>query len=92
MPKRNSKQKRKKQSEDVNQIAHRLVKQSTERPIKEPEAPLTQSQISQFMSQMGKKGGKIGGKRRMEKMTAEERSAVALKGARARWGSATKEV
>ncbi len=45
----------------------------------------TKSEISRIMSEMGKKGGKIGGKRRMETMTSEERTAVALKAARARW-------
>ena len=40
------------------------------------------------MSAMGKKGGKIGAKRRMVTMTPEERSKVALKAARARWGKA----
>jgi hypothetical protein len=39
------------------------------------------------MSQMGRKGGKIGGKRRLETMTDEERTAAAQKAARARWGS-----
>lgn len=47
----------------------------------------TSEQISSFMSSMGKKGGKIGGKRRLETMTAEERSAAASKAAKARWGS-----
>jgi hypothetical protein len=43
------------------------------------------SLISRVMSEMGKKGGRIGGKRRLETMSAEERSAAALKAARARW-------
>ena len=33
--------------------------------------------ISQVMSEMGKKGGRIGGKRSLETMTPEERSARA---------------
>lgn len=33
--------------------------------------------ISQVMREMGRKGGKIGGKRSLETMTAEERSARA---------------
>jgi hypothetical protein len=33
--------------------------------------------ISQVMSELGRKGGKIGGKRSLETMTAEERSARA---------------
>jgi len=35
--------------------------------------------ISEVMRQMGRKGGKIGGKRSLETMTAEERSARAKK-------------
>jgi hypothetical protein len=35
---------------------------------------MKQSLISQVMSLMGKKGGKIGGKRSLETMTPEERS------------------
>jgi hypothetical protein len=35
--------------------------------------------ISQVMSEMGRKGGKIGGKRSLETMTPEERSARAKK-------------
>jgi hypothetical protein len=37
------------------------------------------------MSAMGKKGGKIGGKRRMQTMTPEQRSQIALKAAQTRW-------
>jgi len=37
------------------------------------------------MSEMGRKGGKIGGKRRLETLTAEERSDLASKAARDRW-------
>jgi hypothetical protein len=41
--------------------------------------------LHNIMSSMGRKGGRIGGKRRMETMSKEERSAAALKAARARW-------
>jgi hypothetical protein len=82
-----SKAKRKKKrapQEDVNQFAHRLGQQSVAEQGREPDT-ITKAQISQLMSQMGRKGGKIGGKRRMETMTSEERSQVALKAAKARW-------
>lgn len=39
---------------------------------------------------LGRKGGKIGGKRRAENRTADELSAIGRKGAEARWGK-TKE-
>jgi hypothetical protein len=35
--------------------------------------------ISQVMTELGRKGGKIGGKRSLDTMTAEERSARAKK-------------
>jgi len=67
----------------VNQLAYRLVQESTAEPP--TEAALTKTQISQLMAQMGRKGGKIGGKRRLVTMTAEHRSQIALKAAQSRW-------
>jgi hypothetical protein len=37
------------------------------------------------MAELGKRGGKIGGKRRKESLTRERRIEIALKAARARW-------
>jgi len=37
------------------------------------------------MSEIGRKGGQIGGKRRLKTMTKEQRQQVAAKAARARW-------
>ena len=37
------------------------------------------------MAKLGAKGGKVGGKRRLETMTNDERSAAASKAARAMW-------
>jgi hypothetical protein len=78
MPKRDKQQRPK----DVNQLAHRLVTLSTEQP--ESDLP-SKEQLSNLMSKLGRKGGKIGGKRRMQTMTAEERSLAAQKAANARW-------
>lgn len=56
------------------------------RPVEEFDTqPPTRAQISLFMAELGRKGGKKGGKRRMETMTAEERSAVAREAALTRW-------
>jgi hypothetical protein len=41
--------------------------------------------LSAHMAKLGAKGGRIGGKRRLETMTYEQRSAIALKAVRARW-------
>jgi hypothetical protein len=77
MPKRDKQTRR---PTDVNQLAHHLVELSTESPA--PPAPLN---ISEYMSEIGRKGGKIGGKRRLKTMTAAERKEVASKAAKARW-------
>lgn len=59
---------------DLNQMAYRIVKQSTE-----PREPETPAQIN------GRKGGLKGGKGRAAKMTATERSDAAKRAAAARW-------
>jgi hypothetical protein len=47
--------------------------------------------VQQVMRQMGAKGGKIGGKRRLETMTDAQRKRSAQKAAKARWAKAKKE-
>jgi hypothetical protein len=37
------------------------------------------------MAELGRKGGKIGGKKRAENLTAQARKQIAIKAARARW-------
>jgi len=68
------------ESLDTVQNARRVVMES----IQSAET-ITLGMVSLVMAEMGRKGGKIGGKRRLQTMTAEERSAVALKAAKARW-------
>jgi hypothetical protein len=46
--------------------------------------------VQRVMREMGAKGGKIGGKRRLETMTDEQRSRSAKKAAKARWAKAKK--
>jgi hypothetical protein len=62
---------------DLNQMAYRIVKQSTE-----PRGPETPAQVN------GRNGGLKGGKARAAKLTSEERSEIARKAAEARWGRA----
>ena len=63
---------------DLNQMAHRIVQQSTE-----PQAPKTAAQTN------GRVGGLKGGKARAEKLSPQKRSEIARKAAQARWrGSA----
>lgn len=74
----------KKPSSDTNQLARQLVELTTQDRVPEP----TPEELSRVMAAIGRKGGKIGGKRRMETMTPAERSAVARKAAGARWKKA----
>lgn len=79
MPKRISKK-----LKDPNQIAAAVVALSTSEP-----EPMDRSVISRAMAEMGRKGGKIGGKRRLETMTPAKRKAAARKAANARWSNTT---
>lgn len=89
MPKRNS-TKTKRPTADPNVMAHRsldAIDKLTEELPKDVPPPLT---IHDVMSEMGRRGGKIGGKQRLVTMTPQERTAAALKAARARWKKAKK--
>jgi hypothetical protein len=89
MPKRNKQSKTKslKRPKDVNQLAHYLGRQSTgEEPQKHADRPnATSEEIRRVMSVLGARGGKVGGKRRAERMTEEQRSDAAARAANARW-------
>jgi hypothetical protein len=61
-----------------------MVQRSTTEPEVESGKP-SRSDISRIMAEMGRKGGKIGGKRRLTTMTPQKRKAIARKAARARW-------
>ena len=82
MPKRLSKSR----PQDINQAAYQMVRRSTATEDREARPPkVSTSDISRVMAAMGRKGGKIGGKRRLETMSPEHRREVALKAAKARW-------
>jgi hypothetical protein len=44
--------------------------------------------VLEYFVKMGRKGGKIGGKKRVANQTAEERSASASRASKARWAKA----
>lgn len=73
---------RPKRSSDPNVLAHQLIRETTEKS-NEPHA--TDAEISRVMAVLGRKGGRIGGKRRMDTLTQEQRSQIAFKAAQARW-------
>ena len=89
MPKRISKAKHPK---DVNQSAHRLVELSTSDQAALPESVPSPSVLASLvMAEMGRKGGLIGGKRRLETMTPTQRKRIAKKAAAARWKKSEKK-
>lgn len=90
MQKRISKKPAKKARRDSNEIAYSTIQKTIE--AAEAEAPkFDKATISEVMRQLGTKGGKIGGKRRLETMTQEERTAIASRAARKRWDNQKKK-
>jgi hypothetical protein len=74
-----------KRPRDPNQLAKWIVEQSTAEVV--PETPVqAPPNLSAYMSAMGRKGGMVGGKRRLVTMTPEARKKAAAKAAQARWG------
>jgi hypothetical protein len=63
---------------DPNQLAAWTVAVSTSTP----------SAVSEYMAEIGRRGGHIGGKRRLKTMTKAERTKVARKAAKTRWKKA----
>ena len=77
-----------KRPRDPNQLAKWTVDVSTGQVPEEaqpPEALIPPVNLSQYMAAIGRKGGQIGGKRRLKTMTREQRSKAAAKAAKARW-------
>jgi hypothetical protein len=74
---------------DTVQNARRVVMASigdTEAPVPQP-----RSIVSQVMAEMGRRGGLIGGKRRLETLSDRRRSQIAKQAAQARWGKKKKK-
>jgi hypothetical protein len=80
---------------DTVQNARRVVLASvgevSATPVAAPYAPPDAVIISRIMAEMGRKGGRIGGKRRLVTMTSAERSDVASAAAKARWKAVKKK-
>jgi hypothetical protein len=77
MPKRSSRK-------DLNQLAAFIVEQATADPSEKREDQ-EQPQKNQAAVELGRLGGKKGGKARAAKLTPEERSEIARIAAEARW-------
>jgi len=88
MPKRISKQ-ASRPDKDLNivQNAKRVFNEAINRSNPDSSITISRSTISFVMAEMGRKGGRIGGKRRLETMTPERRSEVGRLAALKRWGN-----
>jgi hypothetical protein len=86
------KKKQKSPPKDVNLWARHMVEQSTAEPETEAPPAIAPAALSAYMSALGRKGGLVGGKRRLKTMTKKARIAVAEKAAAARWKGHTKKV
>jgi hypothetical protein len=84
MPKRNMRKPKYGETDDPNVLAHRMVELT--RGLSETPKSERSSLVSQVMAEMGRKGENIGGERRLQTMTREESSQVALNAAKRRWG------
>jgi hypothetical protein len=69
---------------DVNEFVHYRGEAPTQEGS-DGVAPPTKAQISLVMAELGRRGGKKGGKRRLETMTPKQRSTAARRAAQARW-------
>ena len=74
-----------KRPRDPNQLAKWIVDRSTQETPEPKEIPSTPASLSEYMAAIGRKGGQIGGKRRLKTMTKEQRRTVATKAASIRW-------
>jgi hypothetical protein len=75
---------------DVVQNAKRVFDEALRRSGEGVELSISKSTISLVMAEMGRKGGRIGGKRRLITMTAQRRSEVGKLAAEKRWGKKIK--
>jgi hypothetical protein len=87
MPKRSKHPKKRRR--ETNRFARELVAQSA-RVLAVPDVWEFGPSVSDYLAAIGRRGGLIGGKRRMKTMTATERQLVAKKAAKARWRKSKK--
>jgi hypothetical protein len=77
----------KKLPRDANQRAHQIAQLLTGE-ISLPE----RSEVSTYLSEIGRKGGLKGGKARAAKLSKARRKAIAQKASDKRWKSSTKKI
>jgi hypothetical protein len=69
---------------DPNELAYKIVQLSTEEPD-QVEQPKERSSISEYLSEIGRKGGLKGGPARAKKLSSKKRKEIARKAAKTRW-------
>lgn len=74
---------------DVNQRTHRFVELTTQG--REDARTTFKSQLSEYMTKLGKKGGKVSGETRKQWLPEEDRIRIASLAAKARWEKARKK-
>jgi hypothetical protein len=75
---------------DPNQLAAEIVRLSTEEKTDQAQNESTRSPISQYLAEIGRKGGLKGGKARAKILSAKQRKYIARKAANSRWKSRPK--
>lgn len=71
---------------DTNRRANRIARLLTGEETSEEETK--RSPISEYLAEIGRKGGKIGGAARASKLSPKRRSEIARKASRSRWNKA----
>lgn len=69
----------------MNQLAHHQIARMTEQF--EAVAPPTESEISRVMRELGRRGGKVGGRKRAESLSEDRRKEIAVAAAKKRWSN-----
>lgn len=75
-------ERKRRKTEDVNQIAASILKAVTEEPIQQPVKEKNPAAVA-----LGRLGGLKGGKARAESLSAKKRTEIAKKAAKARWAT-----
>ena len=83
MPKRSSKHRR---GEDLNETAFRVLREATAAYEPEPQPANPAVEKNPAAVELGRLGGKKGGRVRAARLSPERRREIAEKAARARWG------
>ena len=78
---------RRKKIEDTNEIAHRVVRKATGDAVEVAgsEAQLESRPKNPAAVELGRRGGRVGGRKRAQNLTKEQLSEIGRLGAQARW-------